>query len=56
MKLPLVPDMPEPVVVIVTFVLASVNVIEPVQTPLEKFPVLVGLIVPVETLRVFIPV
>ena len=54
-KLPLVPDLPEPDVEIVIPEPAPVNVTEPVQTPLEKAPVVVGLMVPVETLKVFVP-
>ena len=50
-KLPLVPDLLEPDVEIVTPEPAPVTVTEPVQTPLEKVPVVVGLIVPVETLK-----
>ena len=55
MKLLLVPDIPEPVEKSVTPELAPVTVTEPVQTPFEKAPVLVGLIVPVETFRVLVP-
>src|SRR5665647_909476 len=55
MKLLLVPDMPEPVVKSVTPELAPVNVTEPVQTPFEKTPVIVGLIVPFETFKVLDP-
>jgi hypothetical protein len=39
-------QIPEPAPVIAT---------EPVQTPLEKEPVLVGLMVPVETFKVLVP-
>jgi hypothetical protein len=34
----------------------ELRVIIPVQTPLEKAPEIVGLIVPVETLKVGVPV
>jgi hypothetical protein len=54
-KLLLVPDMPEPVVKSVTPEPAPVTVTKPVQTPLEKLPVLDGLIVPVETFKVLVP-
>jgi hypothetical protein len=54
-KMALVPDMPEPDVKSVTPEPAPVTVTEPVQTPLEKTPVLVGLIVPVETFKVLVP-
>jgi hypothetical protein len=54
-KLLLVPVMPEPVVKSVTPELAPVTITEPVQTPFEKAPVLVGLIVPIETFKVLVP-
>jgi len=54
-KMLLVPDMAEPVVKSVTPEPAPVTVTEPVQTPLEKTPVLIGLIVPVETFKVLVP-
>jgi len=55
LKLLLVPVIPEPVVKRVTPELAPVTITEPVQTPFEKAPVLVGLIVPVETFKVLVP-
>jgi hypothetical protein len=54
-KLLLVPVMPEPVVKSVTPESAPVTITEPVQTPFEKAPVLVGLIVPFETFKVLVP-
>jgi hypothetical protein len=54
-KIPLVPDIPELVVKSVIPDPAPVTVIEPVQTPFEKLPVLVGLIVPIETFKELIP-
>jgi hypothetical protein len=54
-KLLLVPDMPEPVVKSVTPEPALVTITEPDQTPLEKTPVIIGLIVPVETFKELIP-
>jgi len=55
-KLLLVPDMPELVVKSVTPEPAVFTIIEPDQTPLEKTPVLIGLIAPVETLRELVPI
>ena len=54
-KLLLVPVMLEPTVKMVTPELAPVTITEPVQTPFEKAPVLLGLIVPVETSKVLVP-
>jgi hypothetical protein len=45
----------EPVVKRVTMELAPVTATEPVQTPFENTPVLVGLIVPIETFKVLVP-
>jgi len=55
LKVLLVPDLLEPDVEIVIPEPTPVTVTEPVQTPLEKTPVLVGLIVPEETLKVLVP-
>jgi hypothetical protein len=54
-KILLVPEIPEPVVESVTPEPAPVTVAEPAQTPLENTPVLIGLIVPVETFKVLVP-
>jgi hypothetical protein len=56
LKVPLVPVLLEPDVEIVIPEPAPVTVTKPVQTPLEKAPVVVGLIVPVETLKVLVVV
>jgi hypothetical protein len=52
----LVPDMLLPVVEIVIPVPDLVSVTEPVQTPAVNALVLVGLMVPEDTVRVFVPV
>lgn len=56
LKLPLVPDFPPPIVVIVTPVCALVMVTLPVHVPDEKPPVVTGLIVPVESVRLLVPI
>jgi len=51
----LVPEYLPSVAVIVTLEPEAVNVTVPVQTPLEKGPPAVGVIVPFETLKVGVP-
>ena len=53
MKLLLVPDAPPPLVLIIIFEPEAVRVTGIVITPFTKLPVVVGLIVPAETLRLF---
>ena len=55
-KLLLVPDLSAPVVAMATPVCTSVMVTFPVQTPLVKLPVELGLMVLVVSLKVFVPV
>jgi hypothetical protein len=52
----LVPDFEEPVVTIVIPEPDVESVTEPVQTPAANAPVLVGLIVPEDTVKVLVPV
>ena len=56
LKLLLVPDRPDPEVVIVMPLPDLVTLRLPVQDPFEKAVVVVGVIVPVETVKVFVPV
>ncbi|MBA7631483.1 hypothetical protein ES703_39014 [subsurface metagenome] len=55
-KLLLVPDLSAPVVVMATPVCTPVMVTLPVQTPLVKLPVELGVMVLVVSLKVFVPV
>jgi hypothetical protein len=52
----LVPDFEDPEVLIVIPGLDAERVTEPVQTPDENVPVLVGLMVPEDTVKVLVPV
>ena len=52
----LVPDTPPPDVDIEMLVPAVVSVTEPVQTPAANVPVVAVLMVPVDTVKVFVPV
>ena len=54
-KLLLTPDFPPPLVVMVVLVVDFVIVTETVLIPFVNAPVLIGVIVPVESLRVFEP-
>jgi hypothetical protein len=54
-NVPLVPFLPPPVVEIVAPVPALLTETDPVQTPATKAEVLVGLIVPREYVRAFVP-
>lgn len=56
LNVPLIPFLSPPVVEIVAPVPAVPTTTEPVQTPAVKAVVLVGLIVPKEYVRVFVPV
>ena len=56
LNVPLIPFLPPPVVEIVAPVPAVPTTMEPVQTPAVKAVVPVGLIVPKEHVRVFVPV
>ena len=56
LKLLLVPDSPLPAAVSATVVPGTVTVTEPLQTPYVNGPMVAGLIVPAEYVKVGVPV